>query len=82
MSIEKEITGIVSSIIQVAENEIRKEASFFDEYGMDSLRALEILAEIENKYKITIDPEKLAEMTCLQKVISITEECLKKDGRY
>ena len=82
MSLDKEITSIVASIIQVEESEIRKEASFFDEYGMDSLRALEILAEIENKYKITIDPEKLAEMTCLQKVINITEECLKNDGRY
>ena len=82
MSLDKEITGIVASIIQVEGSEIRKEASFFDEYGMDSLRALEILAEIENKYKITIDPEKLAEMTCLQKVINITEEYLKNDGRY
>lgn len=81
MNLEKEITNIVSTIIQVEESEIQKEASFFDEYGMDSLRALEILAEIENKYKITIDPEKLTEMTCLDKVISITKECIEKDGK-
>lgn len=80
MNLEKEITSIVAAIIQVEESEIRKEASFFDDYGMDSLRALEILAEIENKYKITIDPEKLSEMTCLDKVINITRECLEKDG--
>lgn len=81
MNLEKEITSIVSSIIQVEESEIRKDASFFDDYGMDSLRALEILAEVENKYSITIDPEKLMEMTCLEKVIDITKECLEKDGR-
>lgn len=81
MNLEKEITSIVSSIIQVEESEIRMEASFFDDYGMDSLRALEILAEIENKYSIMIDPEMLMEMTCLEKVIDITRECLKKDGR-
>ena len=81
MNLEKEITSIVAPIIQVEESEIRKEASFFSEYGVDSLRALEILAEIENKYKIMIDPEKLAEMTCLENVISITKEYLEKDGK-
>lgn len=81
MNLEKEITSIVSSIIQVEESEIRMDASFFDDYGMDSLRALEILAEVENKYGITIAPEKLMEMTCLEKVIQIAKECLEKDGR-
>lgn len=81
MNLEKEITSIVSAIVQVEESEIRMDASFFDDYGMDSLRALEILAEVENKYSITIDPEKLMEMTCLEKVINITRECLEKDGR-
>lgn len=80
MNLEKEITSIVASIIQVEEYVIRKDASFFDDYGMDSLRVLEILAEIENRYKITVDPEKLSEMTCLDKVINITRECLGKDG--
>ena len=81
MNLEKEITSIVATIIQAKENEIRKDASFFDEYGVDSLRTLEILAEIENKYQITIEPEKLVEMTCLEKVISITRECLNEDAR-
>jgi 3-oxoacyl-[acyl-carrier-protein] synthase II len=63
MNLENEILSIVSAIIQVPEADIQMDASFFNEYGMDSLKALEILAEIENKYKITIDPEKLMEMT-------------------
>ena len=74
MDLKKEIKEIVSSIIQIPEEEIDMNASFFDDYGMDSLRALEILAEIENKYNITIDPEKLMDMTSVAEVIKITQK--------
>ena len=78
MKLEKEIKEIVSVIIQVPEEEIDITASFADAYGMDSLRALEILAEIENKYKITIDPDNLMEMTNVSAIIKITQEYLDK----
>ena len=54
------------------------DAMFYDDYGMDSLRALEVLAEVENKYKITVDPDKLMEMTSINEVIKITREYLDK----
>lgn len=79
MNIEKEIKEIVSAIIQVSIDEIDTKASFFDDYGMDSLRALEILAEIENKYQITIDPEQLMKMTSIEAVVNITREYLKDE---
>ena len=44
---------------------------------MDSLRALEILAEVENKYNITIDPDNLMKMTCIDEVVKLTESYLK-----
>lgn len=76
MDLEQEIIEIVSIIIQIPEQEINVNASFFDDYGMDSLRALEILAEVENKYQITIDPEKLEKMTSISEVVKITKEYL------
>ena len=56
MNIENEIREIVAEILQIPAEELDTSASFFDEYGMDSLRALEILAKVENRYNITIDP--------------------------
>lgn len=76
MCLEKEIKEIVSEIIQTPVDEIESDGSFFDDYGMDSLKALEILAEIENKYEITIDPEKLTKMTSVDEVVKITKEYL------
>ena len=79
MYLEKEITKIVAAIIEIPESEIDVNASFFDDYGMDSLKALEILAEVENTYHITIDPEKLLQMTSVSEVIKITKAYLETD---
>lgn len=76
MNLEKEIKNIISSIIKIPENDIDINASLFDDYGMDSLRILEILAEVENKYSITIDPEKLMQMTNIAEIVKITQEYL------
>ena len=78
MALENEIKSIVSAIIQIPEQDIDMNASFFDDYGMDSLRALEILAEVENRFHITIDPEKLMNMTSVAEVVKITGEYLKE----
>jgi len=80
MMLEKEIISIVSNIIQVPEQEINVNASFFDDYGMDSLKALEILAEVENRFHITIDPEKLMDMTSVAKVVAIADEYVEKNN--
>ncbi len=76
MSIKDQVTEIVCEIIQVPSDEIDPEASFMEDMGIDSLRALEILAAIENKYEITIEPERLRDMTTLNNVLKITEEYL------
>ena len=78
MNIENEIREIVAEILQIPAEELATSASFFDEYGMDSLRGLEILAKVENRYNITIDPDNLAKMTCIDEVIHLTEDCLSK----
>jgi len=75
MNCEERIKEIVSEIINTQE-EIDPDASFMDDMGLDSLRALEILAAIENEFKINIEPEKLQEMTTLNNVIKLTNEYL------
>lgn len=74
MNIKNEVTEIVCEIIGMESSEINPDASFSDDMGIDSLRALEILAAIENKYGITIDPERLKDMGSLNKVIKVTKE--------
>ena len=56
-NLEKEIRSIVAEILEIKEENIRPDANFADELGMDSMMALEILAGIEKKYKIRIPEE-------------------------
>ena len=76
MNCEERIKEIVCEIVEVAKDDINPDASFMDDMGIDSLRALEILAAIENEYSITIEPERLREMTTLNNVIKLTKEHL------
>jgi len=76
MNCEERIKEIVCEIVGIEKEEINPDASFMDDMGMDSLRALEILAAIENEFSITIEPEKLREMTTLNNVIKLAKEYL------
>ena len=76
MNCEERIKEIVCEIVGMSKEEINPEASFMDDMGLDSLRALEILAAIENEFSITIEPERLREMTTLENVIKLTRAYL------
>ncbi len=76
MNCEERIKEIVCEIVGIGKDEINPDESFIDDMGLDSLRALEILAAIENEFSITIEPERLRDMTTLNNVIKLTNEYL------
>lgn len=80
MDLQKEILEIVAGVLQLPAEEIDPAGRFFEDYGMDSLRALEILAEVENTYHITLDPENLMKMTCVDEVVRLTREAMGDDA--
>ena len=80
MDLQKEILEIVAGVLQLPAEEIDPAGRFFEDYGMDSLRALEILAEVENTYHITLDPENLMKMTCVDEVVRLTREVMGDDA--
>ena len=79
MNLQQEILDIVANVLQLPAKDIDPAGRFFEDYGVDSLRALEILAEVENTYHITLDPENLMKMTCVNEVVRLTREALGDD---
>ena len=79
MNLQQEILNIVANVLQLPAEDIDPAGRFFEDYGVDSLRALEILAEVENAYHITLDPENLMKMTCVNEVVRLTKEALDGD---
>jgi acyl carrier protein len=75
--VEEEIKNLVATIIEKDPAEINPDANFFKDLGVDSMMALEILAAIEKKYKISIPEEKLTQLTTLNQTIAVAREYIK-----
>ena len=79
--IETDIKNLIAEIIEKDPSEINPDAKFTEDLGVDSMMALEILAGIEKKYKITIPEEKLVALTTLNETVAVAKQYLasKKD---
>lgn len=63
-----EIRDIVADVLEIETDELADDADFVEEYEADSLRAIEILARIEKRYKVEIPQSELAGMRNLSAV--------------
>jgi len=75
--IENEIRNLIAKILEIEPEKITPEARFVEDLGMDSMMALEIVAAIEKKYKVTIPEEKLTKMGSLKDALELVKEYIK-----
>ena len=75
-NIDEEIKNIVAEIIEKDPAAINGDAKFFEDLGVDSMMALEIMTALEKKYKITIPEEKLGQIMTLNDTIRLAKEYL------
>lgn len=68
------IKTIVCDVLEIDEDELRPDASFRDDYGADSLQAIEILAELEKAFGIVIEQSELSRMGTLNGVTDVVAE--------
>lgn len=65
------IKEIVCDILELDEDEVTENGLFKEDYGADSLRAIEILAALEKEFSVVIDQSELARMSDLNGVNSV-----------
>ena len=68
------IKEIVCEILELEEDEVTTEGLFNEEYGADSLRAIEILGSLEREFGVVIDQTELVRMTNLKGVYDVVAE--------
>jgi acyl carrier protein len=77
-----EIRRIIAEVAEIDESEIRGESKFDDDLGVDSVKALEIVVEIERKFNITFDESRLAdiikEIRTVNDAIDLTRQLLQE----
>jgi acyl carrier protein len=57
--VQKEIKKLIAHIAEISEDKIHEKSNLADDLGIDSMKALEIIATIEKKYKITVPERKI-----------------------
>ena len=77
VNVDKDIRSLVGEILETDPKAIDGEAHFVKDLGMDSMMALEILAGVEKKYRISIPEDLLPQFTNLNKTIEIVTNLLK-----
>lgn len=69
----KEIREIVTDVLELDDDELTETSRFKEDHDADSLLAIEILAQLEKKFKIQIPQEELTKMTHLSAVYDVVK---------
>jgi acyl carrier protein len=72
--VKDDLREMIAEVLEIEPEEITDTSLFVEDHEADSLRAIEILARIEKKYKVEIPQEKLADMINLRAVYDTLAE--------
>jgi acyl carrier protein len=75
---ESEITQMVSEIIEVPVEKLKPDADFFTDLGVDSLKAIEIVAAFEKKYRQIIPEQDIPKIRTIKQILDYTKNLEKK----
>lgn len=67
-------------VAEVAEIDEVPDTELFKDLGIDSMMAIEIIAEVERSYGIKVPEDELTKITHLQSVVDLVSEKLAKKG--
>ncbi|CAM2956045.1 acyl carrier protein [Saccharomonospora xinjiangensis] len=66
-----ELRELVADVLEIEPEELTDHGDFAEDYDGDSLRAIEMLARIERKYKVEIPQQELATMRNFDSVFTV-----------
>jgi acyl carrier protein len=75
---KQQIKEIVCDILELEPEEVTETSLFKEDHGADSLRAIEILANLERAFGVLIDQAELARMVNLEGVYTVVGESAAK----
>lgn len=77
--LEEELKQLVSDITEVPVKELDIDADFFKDLNIDSLKAIEIVAAFEKKYRVIIPEQDIPKIRNIRKITEYTKS-IKKTG--
>ena len=77
--LDKDFIEILSKITQIDSSGITYDTLIFEELGLDSLMAIEILARVEKQFDIIIEESLLSDIDTVGDFVQTIEEKIKLD---
>ena len=71
-----QIREIIAKVIELPIDDIKPDADFIDDLGVDSLKAIEITGAIEKTFKIIVPEEEIRNIRTLNHAIALTKKLL------
>lgn len=69
----QEIKELVSDITELPIEKLDLDADLFKDLSVDSLKAIEIVAAFEKKYRVIIPEDDIAKITTIKQIIEYTK---------
>jgi acyl carrier protein len=69
---EQEVKELVSEIIEVPVEKLDTNADFFNDLKVDSLKAIEIVAAFEKKYKLIVPEKDIPNIRNIKQIVEYT----------
>ena len=76
VQIEEELKSLLLKIIDVEPEDLKPNAHFFKDLGVDSIKAIEIAVAIEKHFKVSIPEESIINVTTLAKAAEVIHQAL------
>jgi acyl carrier protein len=77
-NIEQELKQLIADVIGRSPEELKPEANFWKDLGVDSIKAIEITVAIERHFKIAIRDEQIPKISNIGEAIKAVKQALEK----
>ena len=74
MNIKEQVYKSISSVLEVAEEDIKDDSHLVEDLGADSLDTVQLVMEIESIFDMEISDDDAEELVSVEKIVNYLEE--------
>ena len=79
--ISREVTELIANVIGRDASEIKSDTNFWNDLGVDSIKAIEITVAIERHFKVRIRDEQIPKISTVGEAAEVVKKALEKNPK-